>query len=105
MEIRVRVPPIVSVEAAVKVYYKYLELGNPQLEELFGKRSPNTFSKLKKAAWKVMQEDDMFTTNASRVNTSAAYRAWGLDIDELMKRYTRLQKIGVIPKEERPASG
>lgn len=99
MGIRVRVPPIVSVEVAVRVYWSYPELGNPQLEELFGKRSPNTYSSLKKAAWEVMREDDMFSTNASRVNTDAAYRAWGLDIEDLTKRYTRLQRIGVIPKE------
>lgn len=105
MSARVRVPPIVSVQVAVQVYWGYPELGNEQLKILFGQRSPNTYSLLKKAAWEQMRADDMIVANPRRVNTDAAYRAWGLNIDDLTQRYAKLQKIGVIPKEVRTACG
>ena len=99
----VRVPPIVSVEAAVKVYWSYPEMGNAEMRMLFGNRSPSKFALLKKKAFTFMKEQDMFSTSSVRVNTDAAFQAWGLDIDDLMKRYAKLQKIGVISKEETTA--
>ncbi len=101
MAVRVRVPPIVGVSTAIEVYWNYPELGNAQIEELFGRRSPNTVSLLKKAAWELMREEGTFVTNASRVPTATAFRAWGLDINDLTERYTRLQRMKLIPRGER----
>lgn len=101
MELRVRVPPIVDVGTAIEVFWSYPELGNEQIRELFGSRSPNTVSRLKKAAWALMHEEGSFVTNASRVPTATAYRAWGLDIDDLTERYTKLKKLGMIRMEVR----
>ena len=97
----VRIPPITGVAEAIHIFWEYPELSNKELERLFGKRSPNTYSKLKKAAWEKMQEMGAFTTSPTRVPTHCAYLAWGLDINDLEKRYARLQKLK--PREEKRA--
>ena len=93
--LQIRVPPIVDVPTAVRVFWEYPELGNAQIEELFGSRSPNTVSRLKKAAWELMREEGSFVTNAARVPTATAYRAWGLNIKDLEEREKKLRRYSV----------
>lgn len=94
-KVNVRIPPITKLKIAIEVYWNYPELSNDELKILFGKRSPNTYSKLKKVAWDKMREMGSFVNNPTRVPTHCAYLAWGLDIDDLEKRYNRLKKLGL----------
>lgn len=65
-----------------------------EIKRLFGSISGNKIIGLKNIARELMATENCKTWNASRVNTAAAYRAWGLDIKDLEKRHDRLQKLG-----------
>jgi hypothetical protein len=98
--ITIRVPPIVSLETAVRLYYEKLELGNAELRELFGARhSPKTFARLKEYARARMKEHNIDTYGLYTVNTKAAYEAWGLNIADLETRYQKLRKLSMLPTE------
>ena len=42
-----------------------------------------------------MIEENVYTHGMYKVNTDCAYRAWGLDIEDLEKRRNKLQKLGL----------
>lgn len=100
MNSKTRVPPITSIETAVRLYYEKLELGNAELRELFGaKHSPTTFARLKDKARALMRERNMGTYGLYTVNTKIAYEAWGLDIADLEARYQKLRKLSMLKTE------
>lgn len=92
----VRIPQIQSIETAIRLYYERIELTNTDIRELFGKISGATISKLKETAREKMREENAPVWNARWVRTDSAYRAWGLNIDDLEKRYARLRKFGLM---------
>lgn len=89
----VRIPPITSLKTAIELYYSQTELGNADIEQLFGKHSSATVSRLKRKAKQKMIEQDTPVYNANRVNTEAAFEAWGLNITDLERRYKKLQEL------------
>lgn len=90
---KVRIPQIVNLEAAIQLYYERLELSNADIELLFGKHSSSTIAGLKAMARDKMRENNVPCWNAQRVNTEAAYSAWGLSIDDLEYRYKKLKQL------------
>lgn len=93
--INVRIPQIIDLATAVRIYYNRIELSNKDIQELFGSISSNTISKLKQLAVERMEEYDVPSWNAKYVNTESAYKAWGLDIQSLERRLERLRKLGM----------
>lgn len=91
-----RVPPIASLETAIRLYYEKIELYNGDIRELFGKVSGTKIARLKELGREVMRKSDIPSWNARAVNTQAAYEAWGLEIDDLERRYNRLKKLALI---------
>ena len=91
--IRVRIPQIIDLGNAIKLYYMRIELSNADIETLFGKHSRNTVAKLKKMAQNKMVEKNIMSLNALHVNTAAAYEAWGLDINDLEHRFQKLKQL------------
>ena len=91
--IRVRIPQVVDLEGAIKLYYRRIELSNSDIETLFGKHSSSTIAKLKKMAQNKMVEKNIMSLNALCVNTAAAYEAWGLDINDLEHRFQKLKQL------------
>lgn len=91
--VRARVPDITDIKTAVELYYSQITLGNADIEKLFGKHSKRTIAKLKKMAKDEMQQRSIPILNSLRVNTDAAYEAWGLDINDLERRYEKLKKL------------
>ena len=89
----VRIPQISSIETALKLYYQKTELNNSEIRELFGEISNATIWRLKRLAKEKMVERDIPSWNAQCVNTTAAYVAWGLDIEDLEHRYKKLKEI------------
>lgn len=89
----VRVPQINNVETAVLTYYAKVSLSNRDIKDLFGNISSSTVYKLKLKAKAQQEEDERMSYNSSTVNTESAYKAWGLDIDELERRLTKLRKL------------
>lgn len=89
----VRIPPITSLKTAIELYYSRTELGNADIEELFGKHSTATVSRLKRKARQKMAELNIPSWNGNRVNTEAAFESWGLNITDLERRYKKLQEL------------
>ncbi|MCL2213200.1 MAG: hypothetical protein FWB93_05170 [Oscillospiraceae bacterium] len=75
------------------MYYEHPEIGNSEIEKLFGKRSSNTMSKLKKLVKDEMNSRGVASYNANAVNTKIAYEVWGLDITDLAERYRKLEEL------------
>lgn len=90
---KVRIPQITDIETAIQLYYERLELSNADIEILFGKHSSSTVAGLKAIARDKMRENNVPCWNAQRVNTEAAYLAWGLSIDDLERRYRKLKQF------------
>lgn len=88
-----RIPKISSVEKAVEIYYSNYTLGNRQIKELFGGVCNQKVSELKKAARIQMAIDDVPNWYGSEVNTIEAYKAWGIDIDELKNRFLEFRRL------------
>lgn len=42
-----------------------------------------------------MIEENIYAYGMYKVNTDCAYRAWGIDIQDLEKRRNKLQKLGL----------
>mgnify|MGYP003253963761 CR=1 FL=1 len=92
---KVRIPEITSLETAIRLYYEKIELGNTEIKELFRVASGKKVLTLKQIAKERMEQKEVAQWNALRVNTKTAYEAWGLDIDDLERRYNKLQKLGL----------
>lgn len=97
----VRIPPITNVETAVRIFWECPEISNPEMRELFGSRSTNTFSAMKKLAREYIREKNYLSYSATRLPTYAAFEAWGLDINDLEKRLEKLKKLGYV-KSDKP---
>ncbi len=89
----VRIPQVTSLKTAIELYYSRTELGNSDIEALFGKHSSSTIARLKRKAKQKMAEQGTPVWNAQRVNTEAAYSAWGLDVSDLECRYKKLKEL------------
>lgn len=93
--ITVRIPQLVSLEIAIRLYYTHSELSNKDIVELFGKLSSATISKLKKKVYENMAEEGTLIWNANFVNTKVAYKTWGIDIEDLKYRYQMLKELSI----------
>lgn len=89
-----RIPQIKDIKNAIIMYYSKTELRARDVIELFD-CAPSTASRLKKIAMGYITEKNIPVWNAGQVNTKAAYAAWGLDIDDLEKRYNKLKRFEV----------
>ena len=96
--VTVRIPQIVSLETAIRLYYEKNELSNADIQMLFGHLANDTVSKLKHKARELMQERNTPVWNASRVNTEVAYESWGLEISKLEYRWKKLKAMGMEEK-------
>ena len=92
------IPKLRSVAGAIRIYYENIELSNKEIQELFESRqgksiSSTTISKLKAEVQKVATERNVPVWDKGCVNTKLAFEVWGLDIDDLEKRYKKLKKF------------
>ena len=86
-----------DVGTAVNIYYRYTEIGNSQIKELFGDIASGTIAKLKKRAREEMSKTGTVTCLPNNVNTRAAYFAWGFDVEEMERLHRKAQKLGINP--------
>lgn len=89
------IPQLKDIDIAIQIYYKYPEITAKEIQLLFVKNSKSTINKLKKLAQKQMIEDNINTLSLNKVNTSCAYKAWGIDIKDLENRRNKLKKLGL----------
>jgi hypothetical protein len=88
-----RIPKIASIQEAVEIYYQNITLGNKEINALFGGIGSDKISELKKAARAQMEADSVPSYNGFDVSTISAYKAWGLDINDLTNRYRIMKKV------------
>ena len=91
-----RIPQIPDLKKAIRIYYSVIELTPKDIKNLFD-CCGTTATRLKKIAMEYIIENEIVRWNAKAVNTKAAFRAWGLDIDDLEKRYNKLKKLEATP--------
>lgn len=87
------VPMIASVETAVTAYYAKPQLGNAEINEIFGGLSKGKVCQLKVLAREKMEELGIPLMNNRTVDADAAYQAWGLNIGDLERRYAKIKKM------------
>lgn len=81
-----------NVQEAVKLYLTTTAVDNADIRRIFGCGS-TTASKLKKLAHEQEIKDGILQPSPYTVNTISAYKAWGLDIKDLKKRYIEHQRL------------
>lgn len=89
------IPQITGIETAIRIYYQYPEIGSKEMAELFIRHSKSTINRLKRLAYEQMIKDDVYSHGMYKVNTTSAFTAWGIDIDDLEKRRSKLLKLGL----------
>lgn len=87
------IPQIASVEVAVTMYYEKPWLFNADIHELFPHIGDSTVQKLKACAREEAEKQGKMQYNSRSVLTKPAYIAWGLDIDDLEKRLSKLRRL------------
>jgi len=88
------IPRISSHDTAIRIYYEYVEIGNNEIKELFGKLSPATISKLKRLVIDDMNANGVKSYRKYNVNAKSAYEIWGIDVEDLVRRKNKLEELG-----------
>jgi hypothetical protein len=91
----VRIPQLVDLREAIRIYYTKRELRNADIRTLFGEIGTARLSKLKDLARDAMRESNVPTLDDMAVNTDCAFQAWGIDITTLEKNFSKLKKLGL----------
>ena len=92
---KVNIPQISSIDNALKIYYNHSEIGNREINDLFGKRSSATIARLKKIAKFEMDKSDTPSFGINKVNTVIAYHSWGIDVSDLEKRRNKIKELNL----------
>ena len=90
-----KVKRIVDIDTASYIYYRYPEIGNKEIKELFGGLGSAALTKYKKAVQEEQIKQDVKTSQLHTINTEVAYEVWGIDVAELEKRRDKLKKLGL----------
>lgn len=89
------IPQITDIETALRIFYLYPEIGTKEMLLLFTQRSKATINRLKKLARKQMLDDRIQAHGMYKVNTKAAFKAWGIDVTDLENRRNKLMELGL----------
>lgn len=83
-----------DIEAAIELYYSQNELTNNDIMRIFC-CSRSRVNTLKKMVNEQMAKENAHPPvfEAKNVNCEYAFGVWGLDIEELEKKYKKLQKF------------
>lgn len=96
---KIKVKQISSIDTALRIYYRYSEIGNKEIKELFGNLGNTTLSRYKEAVKQAQAERGIMTSCLYTVNTELAYEVWGLNVADLERRRKKLISLGLPPKE------
>lgn len=93
---------VADIDTTLLVYYENYDLGSKEIRTLFGESIANsTVAKLKKRAREetarqvVETGAKILTQTRDRVKTEPAFKAWGIDIEDLEKRRAKLKRLGL----------
>ena len=88
-------PRIININIALSIYYNYSEIGNKEINILFGTRSSATISRLKRTVKAEMLKNNMPTFCANKINTKIAFEVWGIDIIDLEERQRKIKELSL----------
>ncbi|MBP3360061.1 MAG: hypothetical protein J6N52_04345 [Clostridia bacterium] len=91
-----RVKRITSIDTALRIYYMFTEIGNKEIRELFGIKAQDCLVRYKEEVRKQQAAEGVLTNCAHTVNTRIAYKVWGIDVEDLEKRRSKLKKLGLM---------
>ena len=89
------IPQITNINTALSIFYNYSEIGNKEINTLFGNRSTATISKLKKLVKTEMMNQDVLSFSAYKVNTAIAFKVWGIDVTDLENRRKKIEELSL----------
>jgi hypothetical protein len=89
------IPPITSIDNALKIYYNHSEIGNREITALFGRHSSATVARLKKLAKGEMDKREIPSYGINKINTAVAFQIWGIDVFDLEKRMRKIQELNL----------
>ena len=89
-----------DITKAVELYYSRAQLSSEDVSALFGGVSRATVCNLKQKARVLMKERGLPIWDSKHVETKTAFEAWGLDIDDLEKRFKKLRSLGFVKEIE-----
>lgn len=89
----VRIPQIVDIEVAIRLYYEKDRLYNRDIKTLFGNLSSSKIVILKNIVKEKMLEREIIIYDAMSVNTDIAYEVWGISIENLEARLKKLRQL------------
>lgn len=89
------VKAIKDIDTALRIFYTYPELNNKLIRELFGGLGNSTIARYKQVVKDQQAIDGVQTAQRNTVNTETAYKVWRIDVENLIKRRAKLQKLGL----------
>ena len=89
------IPAVTSIDNALKIYYNHSEIGNKEINALFGQRSSATVSRLKRIVKDEMCNKNIPSYGANKVNTKVAFDVWGLDVNDLENRMNKIKELNL----------
>lgn len=97
-----RATRVADIDTTLLIYYENYDLGSKEIRILFGENiAGSTVAKLKKCAREetarqvVETGKKILTETSDRVKTEPAFKAWGIDIEDLEKRRNKLKRLGL----------
>jgi hypothetical protein len=81
-----------DIDTAIDIYLNQDRIGNREIKRLFG-CCDTTAIKLKKLARERESKDKIVSPSSTTVSAVSAYKAWGVDIKDLIKRYKLKQEF------------
>ena len=73
------IPQITDIDTAIRIYYRYPEIGTKEITQLFKKHSKSTISRLKKLAQKYMVTESVCVLRTMNHSSSEIVtRVWTL---------------------------
>lgn len=93
----------VNIPIAVRYYYEKISLSNSDIKEIFCVTSDCSAIKKKREVIEYFAgtDENPIHSLTNRLDTWRAYEAWGLDINDLEKRFKKLKQYGFHSGEVR----
>lgn len=81
-----------DIDTAIDIYLNQDRIGNREIKRLFG-CCATTATKLKTLAREQESKDRIVSPSSTTVSVVSAYKAWGVDIKDLIKRKKLKNKL------------
>lgn len=85
---------VTDVGKALEIYYSKVRMDTDDISELFGGVSRSTVCKLKQQVRVKMLERGVPIWDSRHVDTKTAFETWGIDVEDLEKRFKKLRSLG-----------